>query len=84
MIRAADFYTSSNNESHLCLFSRVLVPPLLIPRTALIPELELEAPKSTPRTHQSNCRVRHFAGTQLPHRIYLSLFSPMSNWSSLF
>ena len=84
MITAADFYTLSNNENHLCLFPRALGLPLLIPHTVLIPQLELEAPELAPRTHQSNYRDRHFAGTQLPHRIYLSLFSPMSNCSSLF
>ena len=80
----ADFCTLSNTENHLCFFSRVLGLPLLIPHTVSIPELELEAPELAPRIRQSSCRVRHFAGTQLPHRIYLSLFSPMSNWSSLF
>ena len=84
----ADFYTLSNNENHLCFFSRVLVLPPLAPRTVLIPELEPKALKSTPRTHQSSCRVRHFVGTQLPHRIYLflvaALFSPIINYSAEF
>ena len=84
MITAAYFCTLSNTERLSCLLSSALVLPLLIPRTVLIPQLELEALELAPRTHQSNYWDRHFAGTQLPHRIYLSLFSPMSNWSSLF